>query len=196
MEEVMAERDTRIRWTGRERDVVVREYHALCASNAPLSMVDLLTAAQKGLPKERQRPPSYALRAWFNKELKAKLEAESRRAPGAHGTHLRGNDFVAGAASLSGVPIGKNGSRSDAVEGDPSAAQALAAALRNALYSPLPPEQTKSLIAAGVELVLGILGDSRVRQALQGFTNGSREDPFIATPRTTFQTSAATAAKV
>jgi hypothetical protein len=75
----MAERDTRIRWTGRERDLVVNEYRTLCASNLGLPMLELLVAAQNRLPKERQRPPSYALRAWFNKELKAARERSGQK---------------------------------------------------------------------------------------------------------------------
>lgn len=188
----MAERDTRIRWTGRERDVVVREYHALCASNATLSMVDLLTAAQKALPKERQRPPSYALRAWFNKELKAKLDADSRRAPGTQGTLARPGDGAGGSVTIAGT--GRNGTRTAGVEGDVSP-QALAAAVRNALRSPLAPEEMKSLSELGVEIAVRVLNDSRVRQAVRNLAEGSRDDPFLA-PRTTFQTSSAPVAKL
>src|SRR6185369_12153021 len=90
----MSEHDTRIRWTGRERDIVVKEYQSLCAGNAVLPMLELLTAAQKSLPRERQRPPSYALRAWFNKELKA----ASERLPGKDGK-LQQVNTLSGAAN-------------------------------------------------------------------------------------------------
>jgi len=160
----MADHDTRIRWTGRERDIVVSEYQALCASNADLPMLELLVAAQKSLPKERQRPPSYALRAWFNKELKAKLESDARRNP-AYGGAVRQIDTGGSATTLTALRGGNGAARasSSARDLDPALQQTLMVALRSALRSPLSGDEMKAMIDAGVEIAVGILGNSRVR---------------------------------
>ena len=191
----MAERDTRIRWTGRERDLVVNEYRTLCASNLVLPMLELLVAAQKSLPKERQRPPSYALRAWFNKELKA-----ARERPGKNGRGQLGNLSLAASTTAptttapNGGDVGARPRGSEATS--PTALeQSLTAALRAALYSPLSSVERQRLTETGVEIMVGVLENPRVQQALGHFLSHAQDERF-ATPRVTFQTSVSQGAKL
>ena len=198
----MPERDTRIRWTGKERDAVVREYQRLCASNAGLPMLELLVAAQKSLPLARQRPPSYALRAWFNKELKSAHDADVERALAGPGVKPNWRDSSTQATSAMAPTItalpGGNGTLKLQAPGPASSQsleQTLAVALRAALCSPASSAEIQALVDAGVEIAAGILNNPRVRQAVRGLLEPPQDEP-VAAPRATFQTSIAQVAKL
>jgi hypothetical protein len=90
---------------------------------------------------------------------------------------------------------GSNGAASPSLWNGVSDPDAIASALRHALRSPLTAEEKQSLTELGVDIVVAILSDPRVRQAVHGLPHSSGEDPFVA-PRTTFQTTVAPAAKV
>lgn len=189
----MAERDTRIRWTGKERDIVVNEYRTLCASNLGLPMLELLVAAQKSLPKERQRPPSYALRAWFNKELKAARE----RPAGKDGNAHHANVLLAAANATMPTTTGGDGAAKPPASGATpltSLEQSLTAALRAALYAPVSSAEMQRLVETGVEVAVAVLDNPRVQQGLRRLLAPTYDER--ATPRVTFQTSVTQGAKL
>jgi len=138
----------RVRWTEGERETVVRRCQALRAEFPALTIAGVLAKCQDTLPPERRRP--------LHPVLRSALAAEVRNtAPASEATLLSpagpaGAESSTQAASPEPAPLSDSGA-THAPATDPSANQ-------------LP--QVAALVETGVQVLLGILADPRVKAAL------------------------------
>ena len=138
----------RVRWTEAERETVVRRCLALRTEFPALTIAKVLAKCQDTLPPERRRP--------LHPVLRSTLAAEVRNTAPASEATLLAPSSSAGAEATTQVvspepaPIAKS-EATHAPATDPSAKQ-----------SP----QVAAMVETGVQVLLGILGDARIRDAV------------------------------
>lgn len=157
-------RTTRVRWTADERAAVVRRAQTLLAEDPGIAVSALFARSQDSLPAERRRRGGAGVHAWLRAEVK---RAGPLPSPA---TTWRAEPRPAADAA----PVA---SAEDAANAKPKADEHLpsAADVRSPLVS--------SLIEAGVQVVAGILGDTRVRTALLGLLRVASSPPTEADER-------------
>ena len=153
-------RNTRVRWNADERAAVVHRAQTLLAEDPRLSLKALFNRSQECLPKERRRPGNPSASAWLHQEVKRAGPLPSpatvwRPEPATHeaATAAAGDD-----AAVPAVPA----AAAAPMHAVPSAA---AAGERSPLVA--------LLIESGVQVITGILADSRVRSAIAGLLKGA-----------------------
>lgn len=138
----------RVRWTEEERDTVVRRCQALRAEFPALTIAKLLARCQDTLPPERRRP--------LHPVLRSTLAAEVRNSAPVSEATLLAPSSSAGAEATTRVvspepaPITES-EATHASAADPSANQA---------------PQVAAMVETGVQVLLGVLADPRVKGAL------------------------------
>jgi hypothetical protein len=138
----------RVRWTDDERAALVRRCQSLRVEYPAASITELLDKSQAAFPPERRRPSNPAIRSWLASELQRAAPAPGeariwRPEPGASAApEVRAE--AAPAAAVAAAPA------------EPSAA---------AVAAPTSP-LIATLVETGVQVLLGILGDERVRGAV------------------------------
>jgi hypothetical protein len=136
-----------VRWTEDERAALVRRCRSLRIEHPAASISELLDKGQEALSPERRRTPYTAMRAWIAEELQRAARAPSE-------VNLALDEVPVTPTDVAPV-------RAPSAADVPSVTES-ALAKSNATPSPL----IASLVEIGVQIVLGILTDSRVRAAV------------------------------
>jgi hypothetical protein len=137
----------RVRWTDEERAALVRRCQTLRVEYPAASIAELLDKSQQTFPLERRRPSNPALRAWLVGELQ-------RAAPAPGEVKVWRPEPVAAAS-----PEPQAAAELPPMDDAPAAAQAPTAL-------PAAAPLVASLVEAGVQVLLGILADARIRSAV------------------------------
>ncbi len=152
----------RVHWTEAERTALIRRCQSLRAEFPAIALTELLATGQEILPPERRRPSHAPLRTWLSGELRALAEnAEEAPRP------------LAGLANVDAAPQAVSLEPHPAPESAPTPEP-------SATVSPAQTPQVAALVETGVQVLLGILGDPRVKVALERLLARSPESTAIA----------------
>lgn len=156
---------SRVRWSANERDALVRRCQSLHAAKPQKTAEWLLEEGQRIFPPERRRTNNAVLRKWLMDELK--------RAPAS----APGEVTVWRAPGVEEAPEGADAYADEMAGAVPSLAPSTPAP---ATVAPAAPSLVAGVVEAGVQVLVGILGDPRVKSVFAGLLRSMAVDESTA----------------